>query len=95
MQKYPDNYAPYLELPLVDYVKYNIEPAVCEIDHVGLTALLDLLCKPAGIAVQVLYLDRSHHTGDPTVIDSYSWEPMDQNGVPLVDPPTFRLLYRP
>jgi ubiquitin thioesterase protein OTUB1 len=83
-----------MELPLRDYVKHRIEPAVCEIDHVGMSALLNLLCKPAGIAVELLYLDRSTGT-DPTEIDAYQWEPVDQSGIPVVNPPTFRLLYRP
>jgi ubiquitin thioesterase protein OTUB1 len=83
-----------METPLRDYVKHRVEPAVCEIDQIGLVALVDLLCKPAGIAVEVLYLDRSPGN-DPSEIDSYRWDPVDQNTIPLVNPPTIRLLYRP
>jgi ubiquitin thioesterase protein OTUB1 len=83
-----------MEIPLADYVKHRIEPAVCEIDHVGISALIDLLCKPAGIAVELLYLDRSSGS-DPTDIDTYRWEPLDQNGMAVPNPPTFYLLYRP
>jgi ubiquitin thioesterase protein OTUB1 len=81
-------------MPLNTYVKHRIEPAVCEIDHVGISALIDLLCKPAGIATEVLYLDRSaiHESNE---IDTYRWDPIDSRGLPITNSPTFRLLYRP
>lgn len=52
---------------------------------------MELLAKPAGIAVEVLYLDRS--AGEE--VNTYRFDPMDANGIALTDAPTFRLLYRP
>jgi ubiquitin thioesterase protein OTUB1 len=78
-------------VPLEEYCKTRIDPAVAEIDHVGLTALLDLLIKPAGIGAEVLYLDRN--VGED--VTSYQYEPLDQNGQVIHNHPWFRLLYRP
>lgn len=83
-----------MQEPLQEYLKLHVEPSNCEIDQIGLSALIDLLCKPAGIAVEVLYLDRSPGN-DPHEIDSYRWDPLDQYNNPLASPPTIRLLYRP
>jgi ubiquitin thioesterase protein OTUB1 len=91
IQTHPDDYAPYMDLPLVEYCKNRIEPAICEIEHVGISALVDVLVKPAGISAEILYLDRS--PGDE--VTTYRFDPLDQNGMILSHPPTFRLLYRP
>ena len=80
-----------MDLPLVEYCKNRIEPAVCEIEHIGISALVDVLVKPAGIAAEILYLDRS--AGDE--VTTYRFDPTDHSGMLLQSPPTFRLLYRP
>jgi ubiquitin thioesterase protein OTUB1 len=91
IQGHPDDYAPYMDLPLVEYCKNRIEPAICEIEHVGISALVDVLVKPAGIAAEILYLDRS----PGNEVTTYRFDPLDGNDMMLSDPPTFRLLYRP
>ncbi|KAF2674955.1 hypothetical protein BT63DRAFT_449942 [Microthyrium microscopicum] len=91
IQKHPDEYSPFIDIPVAEYCKNRIEPAVAEIEHVGLSALVDLLAKPAGIAVEVLYLDRS--PGEE--VTTYRFDPLDPQGAALVNPPTFQLLYRP
>ena len=62
-----------------------------EIEHIGICGLVDVLVKPAGIAVEILYLDRT--PGEEA--NKYGFYPTDQNGVPMNNTPTIRLLYRP
>jgi ubiquitin thioesterase protein OTUB1 len=49
------------------------------------------LVKPAGVMVEILYLDRS----PGTEANTFRWEPVDHDGMPLPNPPAIRLLYRP
>jgi ubiquitin thioesterase protein OTUB1 len=67
-------------------VRAELEPANCEIEELGLSALIAVLVTPAGIAAEVHYLDRS--AGEEINLIPY-WQ--------RTDPPeaTFRLLYRP
>lgn len=89
MQKNASQYQPYVHEPLVQYCRSHIEPAVCEIEDVGLTALLAVLIQPAGIAAQVYYLDRS--AGEE--INSYEYPSTSSDSHGSI--PTIRLLYRP
>ena len=73
-----------------EYCQTKIEPVMSEIEHVGMSALCDVLAKPAGIAVEILYLDRS--PGDE--VNIYRFDPADI-GLTANDPPTIRMLYRP
>jgi ubiquitin thioesterase protein OTUB1 len=73
------------------YCQNNIEPAVCEIEHVGVSALVNVLVKPVGVATEITYLDRT--PGEEANV--YRFDPIDSSGSPLIDPPTIRLLYRP
>lgn len=58
----------------------------------GMNAVIDAIIKPAGIAVDVYYLDRS--PGEE--VNTFRFEPATADGVPLfLDPPVVRLLYRP
>ncbi|KFY01536.1 hypothetical protein O988_02692, partial [Pseudogymnoascus sp. VKM F-3808] len=41
------------------YSKSLIEPAKTENKHLGMTLLIDVLMKPVGIAIEIVYLDRS------------------------------------
>ncbi|KAE9991116.1 hypothetical protein EG327_000413 [Venturia inaequalis] len=91
MQKYPQNYEHFIEGPLRSYCQSHIEPAVVEIEHVGMTALIDVLVKPAGIAVEITYLDRTEGT-TPNV---YRFAPEDNPALAQTTLVTFRLLYRP
>lgn len=93
MKSHPDSFIPYIENMTVDqYCATNIEPYTVEIDHVGLEACFAAILRPAGVALQVLYLDRS--PGEQ--VFEHDWE------VESSDPsttygaaPTIRLLYRP
>ncbi|TAQ83257.1 Ubiquitinyl hydrolase 1 [Chlorociboria aeruginascens] len=74
------------------YKKDWLELPNQEIDHLGMTLLIDVLLKPIGIAVEVVYLDRS----EGTQVNSHVMQNEDSNGVPT-NPgcPMIHLLYRP
>jgi len=91
LQTHPDQFQSFVDQPIQAYCAARIEPTMCEIEHVGMSALVDMLVKPAGTMVEILYLDRS----PGTVANTFRWEPVDQNGIPLPSPPAIRLLYRP
>ena len=92
MRSRPDTYQPFiLDGTVEQYCASQIEPYQVEIEHVGMNALIDVVVRPAGFAIEIVYLDRSagsevnEHRFEPSrIIDSASVEP-----VPL------RLLYRP
>ncbi|ORY19742.1 peptidase C65 Otubain-domain-containing protein [Clohesyomyces aquaticus] len=89
IQAYPDEFVPYMEYnqDIKTYCSLNIEAAQCEIDHIGIAALAEAIIKPAGFALEVLYLDRS--PGEE--INTYRYDPSGHDG----NPQTLRLLYRP
>ncbi len=61
-------------------------------DHLGLNALIDAVIKPAGISVDILYLDRS----EGEEVNTIKWQIEDPNSLSgFITPPTIRLLYRP
>ncbi|KAL3420468.1 ubiquitin thiolesterase [Phlyctema vagabunda] len=63
-----------------------------EIDHLGMTLLIDVLLKPIGFAVEIVYLDRS----EGTEANTHVMQEVDTNGVPVnPDGPRIYLLYRP
>lgn len=63
-----------------------------EIDHLGMTLLIDVLLKPMGVSVEIVYLDRS----EGTQANTHLFEPTDTNGVPTnPSAPRIYLLYRP
>ncbi|KAL8998844.1 MAG: hypothetical protein Q9169_002182 [Polycauliona sp. 2 TL-2023] len=85
-----DSYIHYIENQSIqDYCSTHIEPHVVEIDNLGLSACIDAIMKPAGIAVQVLYLDRS--PGEQVNQIDWAAEP----NAPYSGLSTIRLLYRP
>ncbi|KAL8816544.1 MAG: hypothetical protein Q9191_008310 [Dirinaria sp. TL-2023a] len=69
---------------------FRIDPYAVEIEHLGIQALFDAVIKPAGIAMEVLYLDRS--AGEE--VNTIRWSVDDHSGHYL-SIPTIRLLYRP
>lgn len=75
-----------------EYRKNWLEPPNQEIEHIGMTLLIDILLKPAGFAVEVVYLDRS----EGTHVNSHMFQSEDSNGQPT-NPrgPIIYLLYRP
>jgi ubiquitin thioesterase protein OTUB1 len=94
IQSHQDDFAPFLlDYPDVkSYCRDNIEAANCEIDNVGMAALGEIIVKPAGFGLEVMYLDRS--PGDE-INQTYRLEPTSPEGFPLHGAPTLRLLYRP
>lgn len=70
-----------------DFIKDVLEPSSAEIEHLGMTLLVDALLKPIGISVEIVYLDRS----EGTTVNSHVMEsPNAPQGGPMV-----HLLYRP
>ncbi|KFY08697.1 hypothetical protein V492_05993 [Pseudogymnoascus sp. VKM F-4246] len=75
-----------------NYSKNMIEPAKTEIEHLGMTLLIDVLMKPVGIAVEIVYLDRSEGTD----VNSHIIQAEDESGTPIhAGAPIVHLLYRP
>ncbi|KAF2270788.1 cysteine proteinase [Lojkania enalia] len=91
MQSHPNDFQPFLEVPVKTYCQLNIEPAQCEIDHYAIAALVEAVTKPAGLALEILYLDRS--PGEE--IDTHHFQPTGPDGLVQQNAPTMRLLYRP
>jgi ubiquitin thioesterase protein OTUB1 len=92
MQTHPASFEPFLlGQDIQSYCATSIEPHLSEIEHVGITALADALVRPAGFALEISYLDRS--AGEE--VNKYRLDPTDPDGLPLTDPLTIRLLYRP
>jgi ubiquitin thioesterase protein OTUB1 len=78
-------YQAFLSTPVDQYCATRIEPAKTEIDEVGLQALVDGVIEESGLAVEILYLDRSQ--GDavtPHLLSSHRQSIA-----------TIKLLYRP
>lgn len=73
------------------YRKNWLEPVDQEIDHLGMSLLIDVLLKPIGFAVEIVYLDRSQGSQ----VNSHIMQ-AEENGVPT-NPggPMIHLLYRP
>lgn len=78
-------YQAFLSTPVDQYCTTRIEPAKTEIDEVGLQALVDSVIEGSGIAVEILYLDRSQ--GD--AVTPHLLTPNRQSLA------TIKLLYRP
>lgn len=89
MKTNPHQYQDFLPGTTVgEYCANKIEPYQIEIEHMGLQAVLDAIIKPAGINVDVTYLDRSANEE----VNTINWFGEDTGYGPM---PTIRLLYRP
>ncbi|KFY04040.1 hypothetical protein V490_00010 [Pseudogymnoascus sp. VKM F-3557] len=74
------------------YSKSLIEPAKTENKHLGMTLLIDVLMKPVGIAIEIVYLDRSEGTD----VINHIIRAEDESGIPIyAGVPLIHLLYRP
>ena len=92
MKTRPDLYQPFiLDGTLDQYCATQIEPYQVEIEHIGMNAIIDVLVKPAGLAVEILYLDRSAGTE----VNEHRFEPAGATGLAGSETATLRLLYRP
>lgn len=85
MKTDPDAYEPFCQMPVDDYCGSFIMPMPPYIDQPGLQAVADGLLRPAGFALDVLYLDLSQS-------DECNTHHFVADGTGL---PTIRLLYRP
>lgn len=89
MKTRPEEYEPWLLGQTVEeYCDASVMPTSAEIDNVGLSALKDAFLSPAGITLEVLYLDRS----EGTEVNMHRFSPVNHGGF---DIGTIRLLYRP
>lgn len=89
MRTNPQAYEDFLlDTTINEYCAQKIDPYLVEIEHLGLQACLDAIIKPAGINVEVSYLDRSAGEEINTIV----WQGEDTGYGPM---PTIRLLYRP
>jgi Peptidase C65 Otubain len=85
MALHADDFEPFLEMPLDEYRQTRIDPTNQEIDQIGLQALTTGVIAPAGIGLEVLYLDRS--VGDMVTPHEFVHDAQEK--------PNIRLLYRP
>lgn len=86
IKTHSEDFAPYLLGTTVNgYCDANIMPLDSEIEDVSLTALRTVLLAPAGIALEIAYLDLS----DATEANTHQFDPLGQSIG------TIRLLYRP
>lgn len=90
MKQNHGDYAPWLLGQTVEnYCDMSVMPIGSEIENVSLSALKDVLLSPAGIALEVLYLDRS----DASEVNMHRFDPVNPVGGATIG--TIRLLYRP
>ncbi|KAK5117486.1 hypothetical protein LTR85_008871 [Meristemomyces frigidus] len=90
MKTRPSEYAPWLLGQTVDqYCDNQVVTLGSEIDHVSITALKDVLLSSAGIALEVLYLDRT----EGSEVNMHRFDPVNHHGGITIG--TIRLLYRP
>lgn len=90
MKSNADMYESFLTNMTIDqYRAAHIDPHLVEIEHLGIQAFIDAILKPAGITVDVLYLDRS----EGEEVNTITWESETPSGHGII--PRLRLLYRP
>ncbi|KFY26163.1 hypothetical protein V491_01431 [Pseudogymnoascus sp. VKM F-3775] len=78
-------------LGVENYSKNLIEPAKTEIGHLGMTLLIDVLMKPVGIVIEIVYLDRR----EGAEVNSHIIQPENESGTPIhAGAPIVHLLYR-
>ncbi|MCJ1421643.1 hypothetical protein MMC32_008009 [Xylographa parallela] len=74
-----------------EYKSRHIDPHVAEIEEFGIKILFDAVIEPAGIDVEIMYVDRSETNGIPNI---HRYEPRLPSGEPKPGyRNTIRLLY--
>ncbi|MCJ1431557.1 hypothetical protein MMC27_000910 [Xylographa pallens] len=74
-----------------EYKSRHIDPHVAEIEEAGIKILFDAVIEPAGIDVEIVYVDRSETNGIPNI---HRYEPRLPSGEPKPGyRDTIRLLY--
>ena len=91
MGEHAATYADFLPdgLTVDAYRAERIDPAAAEMEELSLRAAYDMLLGPAGVTLEIAYLDRS--PGERANVHRY--EP--EGAAPDAHHPTVRLLYRP
>ena len=93
MRTNPEAYQPYIiDYTIDQYCAAKIDPFAVEIEHLGIQALFDAVIRPAGINIEVLYLDRSPGEEVNTIRFPDLDDPVRSHYLNI---PTIRLLYRP
>ncbi|KAI0376112.1 cysteine proteinase [Hypomontagnella monticulosa] len=87
----PSQYEPWIAGTVDSYIQDTILPIDREIDHIGVVLLHDVLMKPAGIVLEIAYLDRS----EGSVVNVHRMPEETINQDPAVLGPMVYLLYRP
>ena len=70
---------------VAEYCAQEIDPVSSEINETGIVAITEVLLQPAGVSLEVIYLDRSE--GSEANVHHY--------GLATAPQSTIRLLYRP
>jgi len=94
LKGHPDNYIGFIpgDNGVEGYCKGTLEVTNTEIDHLGMSLLIDVLLKPIGFAVEIVYLDRSQGSQ----VNSHMFQAEEPNGAPTYpNGPVIHLLYRP
>lgn len=86
-----DDFEPFLGISAEEYCSASVDPVMAEMENTSLAALWQVLLRPLGITLEVMYLDRS----PGTEINEHRWEPENVSEHSTVEPPTITLLYRP
>ncbi|KAK3636323.1 hypothetical protein LTR56_014279 [Elasticomyces elasticus] len=90
MKAHQPEYAPWLLGQTIDhYCDVSVMPTNSEIENVSLSALKDVLLSPSGIALEILYLDRT----EGGEVNMHRFDPVSFHGGFTIG--TIRLLYRP
>ena len=90
----PDEYSGFIPdgLGVTGYRKNCLEVVNTEIEHLGMTLLIDALLKPIGITVEIVMLDRS----EGSQANSHIFQSEDSRVMPTdAGGPMIHLLYRP
>ncbi|KAK0656283.1 peptidase C65 Otubain-domain-containing protein [Cercophora newfieldiana] len=89
----PDAFAAFItsDLGVTGYSAETIERPNIEIDHLGMTLLVDILLKPAGFVLEVAYLDRS----PGSQVNTYRFPEEATNRHASQLGPIIHLLFRP
>lgn len=91
MKLNPALFSDFLEnTDVASYCSQTLEPFAVEMEHIGLQGLAFAVINAAGVAIEILYLDRS----EGAEVNAIRMDVSDKGNV-VEGTPTIRLLYRP
>ncbi|KAI6350848.1 hypothetical protein MCOR25_010338 [Pyricularia grisea] len=91
LKGHPTDYEPFTNGGVQNHCSGTIEPIDREIDHLGVTLLVEVLLRPAGFVLEIAYLDRS--AGEQVNVYRFPDEANGQDESTLG--PVIHLLFRP